>query len=596
MIAFIIAAYASHFGAQEFLNYLLEGDPGAFNPTVKIMAFEESLNGQPIAFLDGSGTLISEDGLVLTNAHVVVNPDTNRPFDMINVCVSFDLKEEPECRFTATIERYDERIDLALVQINDTPVFGRLPDEFPYLNYTESVDTLELGDRVSVAGYPTSGGITIHYTEGQVSGYEVYNGYTYLKTDADIDSGNSGGTMMNEEGNLIAVPTYINSNYETFGRALIADEFVDWINSNRGEPGVENPRANEALAKEWTRLLSAQEKQKHEYTSYPGLSFELSEEWLIHEIADESFILSKVGDQNSYVNGYLDYDLFEQEDSHENHLKILHGLYGDHYYTNQDTKQVAGKDVVHLWHNTGDGTDNVLYITHGYFNLSMDYFIPNNDNGESEREMEEFLASITFNEPIKNTPPTLEELTGPLLPFKVKTPEGWRLEKEMGHNSSIARAESNPNLISRLIISYWELPQGLTHLTGEEGLQNDFDLYVLEEERVTFQDPNLIIDGLPGWLYASERENDTHEIITLSATILSPMHEIYFFHEVERDQFEQDVAGFLSLLESYQSQVPDLVEMTAEEYVAMDHWPEDSKVQEGVYQLPSAEAIISSLQ
>ncbi len=82
------------------------------------------------------------------------------------------------------------------------------------LNYIDlgDSDVLELGDIVQILGHPTIGGQTITFTEGVVSGFTKergVDGRAYIKTDATIAGGNSGGLGADMTGKLIGVPTQV---------------------------------------------------------------------------------------------------------------------------------------------------------------------------------------------------------------------------------------------------------------------------------------------------------------------------------------------------------------------------------------------------
>src|SRR4030065_1371770 len=71
-------------------------------------------------------------------------------------------------------------------------------------------DQVEIGDHLRVLGYPGIGGETITFTEGAVSGFtseRAVEGRAWIKTDATIAGGTSGGMAVNSAGQLIGVPT-----------------------------------------------------------------------------------------------------------------------------------------------------------------------------------------------------------------------------------------------------------------------------------------------------------------------------------------------------------------------------------------------------
>ena len=140
----------------------------------------------------GSGFVISEDGLVITNAHVVSNcfKDCKR----ITVVFYNDVSEE------ATLINYDEDSDIALLQILSNK-------KFPYLKWGNKP---ELGEEVIAIGSPMGQSFTV--TFGNVSSLNRFIPTTlpyvpFIQTDASINPGNSGGPLLNSHGDIIGMNT-----------------------------------------------------------------------------------------------------------------------------------------------------------------------------------------------------------------------------------------------------------------------------------------------------------------------------------------------------------------------------------------------------
>lgn len=168
---------------------------------------------QIVSFVDdrpdalGSGTIISPDGLILTNAHVVY-PEAGT-LDRLEIGITDASDTPPEATFLAEVAAADGALDLAVLRITERIDGGEIGDDFPYVELGES-DALEIGDALRILGYPGIGGETITLTSGQVSGFVSEAGLgqrAWVKTDATIAGGNSGGMAANDEGQLVAVPT-----------------------------------------------------------------------------------------------------------------------------------------------------------------------------------------------------------------------------------------------------------------------------------------------------------------------------------------------------------------------------------------------------
>lgn len=144
----------------------------------------------------GSGVIISEDGYIITNNHVV------RESDRIEV-VLYDKRS-----FEAKLVGQDISTDLALLKIDG--------DKFPKMDLGKS-DDLKLGEWVLAVGNPFN--LTSTVTAGIISAKSRNIGImggrmsieSFLQTDAAVNPGNSGGALVNSKGELIGINTAIES-------------------------------------------------------------------------------------------------------------------------------------------------------------------------------------------------------------------------------------------------------------------------------------------------------------------------------------------------------------------------------------------------
>jgi len=197
----------------------------------------------------GSGTIINSQGLIITNRHVISNYDWTviSSWPTCYVAITDNIAKPPVFKYTANVvayspstgDGYDFDFDIAILQINDVcqeceEAPDSLPDSFPFLEIGNS-NELVPGDYVAIAGYPGIGADTFTFTEGIVSGRV---GDFVIKTDAKIDSGNSGGSALNSNNELIGVPTWtISGRAESLGYIISIDQVINWyenkaINSN----------------------------------------------------------------------------------------------------------------------------------------------------------------------------------------------------------------------------------------------------------------------------------------------------------------------------------------------------------------------------
>ena len=168
--------------------------------------------------------MLTEDGLVLTNYHVVAEvAEGAGEKDPVVIGLTMDTRQPTRELFRGKVLAFDKKIDLALVQI--TCGFYRQPlpkrYRFPSMALGDS-EVLEIGDPVSTIGFPLVGGsigrVSVTLTRGVVSGFERTPIGTLIKTDAGIAPGNSGGAAVDAQWRLIGVPTYENVSPEAVSR------------------------------------------------------------------------------------------------------------------------------------------------------------------------------------------------------------------------------------------------------------------------------------------------------------------------------------------------------------------------------------------
>mgnify|MGYP001350415194 CR=1 FL=1 len=156
----------------------------------------------PIPSGQGSGFLISNDGYILTNYHVIDGADT----------LTVKLANEEE--YTGSVVGFDDSIDVALIKIESDSTL-------PYIKLGNS-DAVRVGDYAVAIGNPF--GLSHTVTMGIISAKERVIGSgpydNYLQTDASINPGNSGGPLFNLQGEAIGINTAINPRAQGIGFSL----------------------------------------------------------------------------------------------------------------------------------------------------------------------------------------------------------------------------------------------------------------------------------------------------------------------------------------------------------------------------------------
>jgi len=158
----------------------------------------------------GTGSIIQQDGLVLTNAHVVIDEHTGKTYPRLTIYlkpdrVTGDRKMDMSRSGKARVVAFSEPLDLALLKLDG------LSGPFPVLELDDS-DRAEIGDRVVAIGHPEQGGLWT-LTTGTISAeFENFNatkGKSVFQTETGLNRGNSGGPLLDTNGRMIGVNTAI---------------------------------------------------------------------------------------------------------------------------------------------------------------------------------------------------------------------------------------------------------------------------------------------------------------------------------------------------------------------------------------------------
>ncbi len=171
----------------------------------------------------GSGTIISEDGLILTNSHIIPQDEVYLHVDETGCLVVLPdpVTGQPDGIYLANpivLPTISDNYDLAYMEIyaayydEETGEYaGVYPRKFPTFDDTTSCtnEYVQLGEPIRIFGYPAiSGGYSLTVTDGVVSSFP---GDGLIVTSAKISHGNSGGLAVDRHGCMIGVPSLVSS-------------------------------------------------------------------------------------------------------------------------------------------------------------------------------------------------------------------------------------------------------------------------------------------------------------------------------------------------------------------------------------------------
>jgi S1-C subfamily serine protease len=191
--------------------------PKSIEPTFEsavMVIVADLVDGRLQARGGGAGVIVGTDGSILTNYHVVHDKD-GRLHDLFIIGrydKSLDRMPQLTCAGRPNRGKLQREIDLALIKC-DTDLDGRtwVPSSsgrFWAVLAEARAEEVKMGQRLWVLGYPdvVGGGLTL--SEGEVEGWtgtDGAQGRDFLKTDASITHGNSGGPVVNDKGQLVGI-------------------------------------------------------------------------------------------------------------------------------------------------------------------------------------------------------------------------------------------------------------------------------------------------------------------------------------------------------------------------------------------------------
>ena len=167
-----------------------------------LMSMFGGQNQTSTASASGSGIIISEDGYILTNNHIVSSSSSESYYEVSEATKVTVTLFNDETKYDATIVGTDEQTDLAVIKIDKT---GLSKAEFA------DSDSIKVGEFAMAVGNPL--GMQSSVTCGIISAVnrEVTDSegktFTLIQTDAAINAGNSGGALVNSEGKVIGINT-----------------------------------------------------------------------------------------------------------------------------------------------------------------------------------------------------------------------------------------------------------------------------------------------------------------------------------------------------------------------------------------------------
>jgi serine protease Do len=158
----------------------------------------------------GTGSIIRSDGLVLTNAHVVIEERTGKPYPRLSVFlkplrVTGNSKVDLSRMMRAKVIAFSSPLDLALLKLEGVST------SLPVVALSESSQG-RIGDHVVAIGHPEQGGLwtlTTGVISAEIDNFNGVAGKNVFQTETGLNRGNSGGPLLDGDGHMVGVNTAI---------------------------------------------------------------------------------------------------------------------------------------------------------------------------------------------------------------------------------------------------------------------------------------------------------------------------------------------------------------------------------------------------
>ncbi len=227
--------------AEKTVNAVVNVKNVAVSPHNSFMDFfYGSDGGQRAQIGTGSGVIISPDGYIVTNNHVIAKAT--------ELSVTLNNNKTYEAEIIGT----DPNSDIALIKID-------ADRNLPYLAFGDS-DNTKIGEWVLAVGNPFN--LTSTVTAGIISAKarDLGRNQSFIQTDAAVNPGNSGGALVNTNGDLIGINTAITSqtgSYVGYSFAVpsniakkVVEDIMEYGNVQKGILGITSPRLSTPYAVE----------------------------------------------------------------------------------------------------------------------------------------------------------------------------------------------------------------------------------------------------------------------------------------------------------------------------------------------------------
>jgi len=247
--------------------------PEIWDRVAKSVVFVDA-SQDPECSKSGSGTIIGDGSYILTNEHVAMYDDGSQPC-IVSIWIAESIEATPNVGYFTEVVASDRNLDLAILRVVDEFGNPTVVNEAPPINFSNT--TPVFGETITVLGYPGLGGTKITLSRGTFAGLDDSEPPFY-KTDAMMNSGNSGGGAFNSVGELVGVATAVNFDEKASATAVglvrpVTDalslfEQARSVEVRFLEPQIGDEYPAEAYSDTDPRFATCREAKSHGYGPY----------------------------------------------------------------------------------------------------------------------------------------------------------------------------------------------------------------------------------------------------------------------------------------------------------------------------------------
>lgn len=532
-------------------------NPTGFASTVKITAYRYTSNGYLLPISQGSGTLTDSSGLVVTNNHVVTESGET-PYDVFELCFTLTANGAPQCGYTASLITRDENLDLAMLKAHS------LPNNVIPLPY-KGVPKPALNDALTVYSYPGTGGETLTVTQGHVSGFVEENGIEYIKTNAYVDYGSSGGTAVNANGQWIGIPTFKFSN---LGYLLTTQEAEAWIDAHKNESVQVNQMAKTALEGRIQFFKNVETAKMFQSQNPPRykIDFAKAPDWDLDDV---------VGEVALFVNDEDDMNMMIQTQEYPFVLSEEYGRGLVDDYVGELSQSELGESTVYSTQLKGVKgwkvrTDSVvrMMIPYGNSMMTFDYVIDLAHEEDQKTSFKTLFDAFAW----VDTP--VAEVARPRT-FTSNDPDFWMERKgdwfiqENGTGGGLSHIGLDfmdqavlaeflllDRAQAKLSVIWMDSQDFSGDLSARENLERSIQgARGLQDFSLIAESDDVVVDGLPGWAFTYTFTLGGKEMKSFELYVkYDETHWLYFDYTDTLDGYGESLADVQEMLKTFRQQ------------------------------------------